>query len=388
MTERRLFVIIHDVKRKLTPKFVEHVTAPSVKRFEVWDTALQCFGIRVSPTGRKVWFVVVRVDGRQRRMTIGTYPALSLAEARDQARKLIRDAQLGRLTEKHEELLTLGDAVPLFVQLYAKPKNKGWKEADRLLRKFQSLFARPLTQIKRSDVVRVLDDVVASGTPYRANRALAALKKLMSWSLDRGVIEVNPIAGLKPPHKERSRERILSDAELVAFLDAAESEAYPFGTAFTILLLTGQRRGEVAEMRWSEIDLDGRVWTIPAHRAKNAQRHTVPLSPPALEILRVVPRFAGSDYVFTTTGQTPISGFGRVKYRLDCALGSSDWRTHDLRRTVASGLARLGIEPHVIEKVLNHRSGIIAGVAAVYNRYAYEQEKRAALDRWAAYCYN
>ena len=181
------------MRRKLTPKFVEHLAAPSAKRLEVWDTVLQCFGVRVSPTGRKVWFVVVRVQGRQQRLTIGTYPAISLAEARDQARKIIRDAQLGLVKVNREVAnLTLAETIPLFVQLYAKPKNKGWREAERLLGKFQGLFAKPLIQIVRSDVVCILDEIVASGTPYRANRALASLKKLMSWALDRGMIEVNP----------------------------------------------------------------------------------------------------------------------------------------------------------------------------------------------------
>ena len=194
------------MRRKFSPKFVEHLIAPSAKRLEVWDTVLQCFGVRVSPTGRKVWFVVVRVQGRQQRLTIGTYPAISLAEARDQARKIIRDAQLGLVKVSHEVTSsTLGETVPLFVQLYAKPKNKGWREAEQLLGKFQSIFAKPLTQIVRSDVVRILDEIIASGTPYRANRALAALKKRMNWALDRGLIDVNPIAGLKQPHKERSQ---------------------------------------------------------------------------------------------------------------------------------------------------------------------------------------
>ena len=372
------------MRRKLAPKFVEHLTAPSAKRLEVWDTVLQCFGLRVSPAGRKVWFVIVRVQGRQQRRTIGTYPAISLAEARDQARKIIRDAQLGLLRASHEApTLTLGGTIPLFVQLYAKPKNRGWRETERLLGKFQGLFAKPLAQILRSDVVRVLDQVVASGTPYRANRALAALKKLMSWALDRGMIDVNPIAGLKPPHRERARDRVLSDAELAALMATAQAEGYPFGDAVKLLILTGQRRGEVAEMRWAEIDLDGGMWTIPAERSKNGQRHEVPLSTPVCDVLRSLPRFVSSDYVFTTTGQSPVSGFGRMKCRLEQAIGSFDWRVHDLRRTVASGMARVGVAPHVIEKVLNHKSGIISGVAAVYNRYAYAAEKRSALDTWA-----
>ena len=279
--------------------------------------------------------------------------------------------------------LTLGETVPLFIQLYAKPKNRGWRESERLLRKFQGLFAKPLTQVARSDVVRLLDEIVASGTPYRANRVLSALKKLMNWGLDRGMVEVNPIAGLKPPHRERSRELVLSDEDLASLVAGAETEGYPFGEAVKLLILTGQRRSEVAEMRWSEIDLEPAVWTIPASRAKNGQVHEVPLSIPAVSLLRSLPRFLASDWAFTTTGRGPISGFGRLKCRLHAATETADWRIHDLRRTVASGMARIGVEPHVIEKVLNHKSGIISGVAAIYNRYAYEKEKRIALNKWA-----
>ena len=345
---------------------------------------LQCFGLRVSPRGRKTWFVIVRVDGRQKRVTIGTYPAISLAEARTEARKIIRDAQPGILSNSEESpTLTLGETVPLFIQLYANPKNRGWKECERLLGKFQVLFAMPLVQIARSNVVRRLDEIVASGTPYRANRALAALKKLMNWALDRGMIEVNPIAGLKPPHRERARERVISDEDLACLMAAAEIEGYPLGEAAKLLIFTGQRRSEVAEMRWSEVDLERAVWTIPASRAKNGQVHEVPLSAPAVSLLRSLPRFLASDWVFTTTGRGPISGFGRLKCRLHAATETADWRIHDLRRTVASGMARIGVEPHVIEKVLNHKSGIISGVAAIYNRYAYEKEKRLALNKWA-----
>jgi integrase len=389
VTERRLIVIMRRMRRKLSPKLVEHIKALGPKRLDVWDTVLQCFGVRISPSGRKTWFVVARVDGRQKRITIGTYPAVSLAEARTEARKIIRDAQLGVLSRAPEApALTLGDTVPLFIQLYAKPKNRGWKESERLLDKFQDLFGKPLTQIVRSDVVRVLDEIVASGTPYRANRALAALKKLMNWALDRGMIEVNPIAGLKPPHKERSRELVLSDAALASLMRAADAEGYPFGDALKLLVLTGQRRSEVAEMRWSEIDLERAVWTVPPARSKNGQAHQVPLSAPTVRLLQSLPRFLASDWVFTTTGRAPISGFGRMKRRLHDAAGMPDWRIHDIRRTMASGMARIGVEPHVIEKVLNHKSGIISGVAAVYNRYGYEKEKRAALVHWSAFLLN
>jgi integrase len=197
------------------------------------------------------------------------------------------------------------------------------------------------------------------------------------------MIEVNPIAGVKPPTKIIPRERILSDQEIVNFMRAATAEGYPFGTICQILLLTAQRRGEVTNMRWSEIDFERAVWVIPGAKAKNGLVHEVPLSNHVAQLLQAMPRFQGSDHVFTTIGTTPVSGLGNAKYRIEAAVGAFDWWVHDLRRTAASGMARLGIAPHVVEKVLNHKSGVISGVAAVYNRHGYESEKRDALQRWS-----
>jgi integrase len=372
------------MKRKLTPKTVEHLKAEGRRRLEVWDTTLPGFGIRAYQTRRKVWFVIARVKGRQRRFTIGTYPVLALGDARIKAREILRDVQMGVYDESPAPAsTTLGEAVALFVSLYARPKNKGWRETERILGKFAPLYDRPLDQIKRAEIVRVLDALVANGTPYRANRALSAIKKLLNWALNRGMIDINPLAGQSMPTKECARDRVLSDDEVERVVCAARNDGYPFGTIYLVLLLTGQRRGEVSAMRWSEIDLQRRLWTIPAARSKNGHAHEVPLSGAVIEILQQAPRFLRSDYVFTTNGQRHVSGFGRAKGRYEHALGSKDWRVHDLRRTAASGMARLGIPPHVIEKVLNHRTGVISGVAAVYNRYGYAEEKRDALERWA-----
>ena len=184
---------------------------------------------------------------------------------------------------------TLGETVPLFIQLYAKPKNRDWKDAQRLLALFPALFVVPLDGIcaATSCVLTCLSPPDSRG----ANRALSTIKKLMNWALDRGMIEVNPIAGLKPPAKEYARERILTDRELNALLVAADAQGYPFGDMFKMLVLTGQRRGEVTGMRWSEIYLDRRVLALPAARSKNQKSNDVPLSDPVVEILRSVPRF-------------------------------------------------------------------------------------------------
>jgi integrase len=231
--------------------------------------------------------------------------------------------------------------------------------------------------------VKVLDGIAANGTPVAANRAMSAIKKLFAWSLDRGAIAIHPLVGLRKPGIERSRDRVLTDAELKTFWQATEQVGFPFGPAFQLMALTGQRRGEVTSMRWSQLNFEGAVWTIPANIAKNGHAHQVPLSTVALDIIQRLPRFMNSDLLFTTTGVSPISGFGRAKDRLDFLMEAGDWRLHDLRRTVASGMARLGVAPHVIEKVLNHVSGEISGVAAVYNRHGYQAEKKEALEQWA-----
>ncbi len=386
LTEPSPLVIFERMKQKLTPKTIEHL-ATQDRRKEVWDVVLPGFGVRVYPTGRKTFFVMARVDGRQKRVTIGNYPAVALKDARDQARAIMRDVQLGTFEETvAESAPTFAETVPKFIELHAKPRNRDWRGTERILTsKFKPIEGKPLDQIKRSDVVRILDDIIGDGTPYRANRSLAAIKKLFSWALNRGMIEVHPLAGLSLPHPEMARDRVLSDDELAALMATAEDEGYPFGHMFQVLAFTGQRRGEVSGMRWSEIDLDRAMWTIPVERSKNKHSHDVPLAPQVVDILRSMPRFVGSDLVFTTTGVTPVSGFGKVKKRIDEAMGADDWRVHDLRRTAASGMARLSVQPHVVEKILNHRTGVISGVAAVYNRYGYETEKREALERWAAH---
>ena len=371
------------MRKKLTAKTVEALAPQGPKRLEVYDVTLPGFGLRISPSGHKSWFCAVRDNSRQRRVTLGPYPRVSLADAREAARKVMSDAETGVLAPPCP---TLSETIPQFIELYARPKNRNWRESERILhQKFKPLFDKPLTDIKRPDIVRILDDMVARGIPGRANHAMAAIKKLMNWALNRGMIEVNPIAGLSAPGKKTERVRVLHDGEIKLLFEATQKEGYPFGTVYQLLLYTGQRRSEVSGMRWCELDWERRVWTIPAARSKNASAHEVPLADTVVDILKRIPRFLGSAFVFTTTGITPISGFGRAKDRVELAVGSNDWWAHDLRRTAASGMARLGISPHVIEKVLNHKTGQISGVAAVYNRYGYENEKRDALEKWADY---
>ena len=178
---------------------------------------------------------------------------------------------------------------------------------------------------------------------------------------------------------------MLTDAEIRTTWDQSDVEGYPFGPFLKLLMMTGQRRAEVSDMRWSELNLDEGIWELPASRVKNARLHIVPLPPQAVEILRSLHRFLDSDFVFTTTGRSAISGFGRLKERIEATLPEStpDWRFHDFRRTASTGMAKIGVAPHVIDSVTNHKSGVVSGVGATYNRYTYFNEKREALEQWA-----
>ena len=200
---------------------------------------------------------------------------------------------------------------------------------------------------------------------------------------------MNVFDGIDSPAAEVARDRVLDDREIKALLSALDKTAYPFGPMFKLLLVLGQRRGEVGSMRWSELDLYAKLWRLPASRSKNGQEHTLPLPDDVVDILCALPRFEGSDVVFSFDGVHPAKAFVAAKERIDEkmkeALGAAfePWVIHDLRRTAASGMAGIGVAPHVVERVLNHRSGTIKGVAAVYNRFSYQPEMRSALEAWS-----
>ena len=238
-----------------------------------------------------------------------------------------------------------------------------------------------------------------------ANRTLAALSKFFNWAMedDQELVTASPVAGMKKIIKEKSRDRALDVSEIKAVWDAFDAMGWPFGQAFKLMLITGQRRNEVAQMKWKDLNLKNGVWSLPREATKADRAHEVPLSHLALEVLTDVHK-TSKKYVFSTTTKTPISGFSPSKIKADKTIATQkleatgmdkwtdkqlvkamlpDWRLHDLRRTVATEMAKLKIAPHVIEKVLNHSTGQISGVAEVYNRYAYWDEKQAALNTWA-----
>jgi integrase len=236
--------------------------------------------------------------------------------------------------------------------------------------------------------------MIDRGAAVGANRVFAQLRKMSGWALSRGLIERSPCEGIDKPSSETKRDRVLDDRELALVWRGCEAIGFPFGPLTHLLILTGQRRGEVAGMAYSELDLEGAIWTLPAARVKNKRQHAVSLSPQALALLRNMPRIVGSDFVFSTTGNTAPSGFSNAKEHLDATLLKlnpqplAPWTLHDLRRSVASGMARLGVQLHVIERVLNHVSGTFGGIVSVYQKHSYADEMRAALDLWAAHIQN
>lgn len=362
---------------------------PQQKRYEVRDAHFPGFGVRVTPNGRKSFFASYRYGIKQRRKTIGFYPRIGLAEARQEAMDLMRavDEGLDPNGTSTNQTITVSEAVEDFIQKYAKPRNRTWKETQSVLRReFVARYGdKDIRDVERRDILHILDAAIARGAKIQANRINAMIRKMFNWCIERDILDKSPVVGLKAPSKEITRERVLDDKEISRLIAACRNQAYPFGSYVLFLMATAQRRSEVANLRWSQINFENAKWTIPSELSKNGKSHEVPLNAIALALLEAIPRFANCNLVFSTTGKTPISGMSKMLRRIQVASDTSDWRLHDLRRTAASVMAGEEIRPHVIEKVLNHVSGTISGVSAVYNRYGYDSEKRDALEKWGQF---
>jgi integrase len=381
---------------RLTVRSVETIR-PSAERREIPDGIMPGLYLIVQPSGAKSWAVRYRHQGQPPKHTIGSFPTVDLKTARLLGGKALRAAAEGRDPgrEKMQSRAAKADSIDRvvedFLERHVRRSNRprSAQETERLLRLhvLPRWRGRTVHEITRRDVLDVLDRVVDGGAPIAANRALAAVRKLFNWCVAQDILSASPCAGVKPPTAERSRDRVLSDDELRLVWQAADQVGWPFGPLVQLLALTGQRRDEVGRMQWSEIDIEKRLWALPAGRVKNNQLHQVPLSDAALDVLKGAPQIAGSPFVFTTNGIAPSSAYSKNKRRLDALLPSDlpAWRLHDLRRTAASGMARLGINLPVIEKVLNHASGSFAGIVGVYQRHSFADEKRQALERWGAF---
>lgn len=381
---------------------------PKSQRYEVWEPGRTGLGVRVSPHGRKSWVYMYRHDGRPRRMTLGSYPAMGLADARLEHAKARKKLERG--IDPGTELVgerradraaqTVDDLADEYLMKWARPHKRSAAEDERILRKdvLPHWGRQKARDITRRDVITLLDRIVERGSPIAANRTLAVVRRMFNFAVARDILDATPVAMVRAPSPERQRERVLSAAEIKTLwngLDGAPiSEAVRL--AVRLQLVTAQRKGEVVGAALGEFDLSEAVWTIPAERAKNGRIHRVPLSPlavrlveRAIEVGRVKQRSEKADKGGGPEWLLPSPRPGRPispeavnhgLYKSLPKLGLEDMTPHDLRRSAASYMTALGFTRLVVGKILNHAD---QGVTAVYDRYAYAKEMRRALDAWA-----
>ncbi|MCO6422242.1 tyrosine-type recombinase/integrase [Sinorhizobium meliloti] len=416
-------------KSVLTQKKLESISkAASAKsysvRTEIPDAGQPGLYLVVQPSGSMSWAFRYRHAGRPRKMTIGPFvlgedATFTLAKARESAQEASRVVSDGRdpaEVREQEKAQTpepepvkvdlVEDVLDEFVKRHVKKKNR--ESTQKNTEAFIDKRIRPewkdrdIRSITKRDVVKLLDDIADDGATESAARVRAILSKFFNWAVDRDIVDASPVPKGSTAKQGASRERVLTDEEVRLVWLACEKVGWPFGPFVKLLILTAQRRNEVAHAVRSEFQLGGnnQLWTIPPERSKNGREHLVPLNSVVLEVISGIAG-VGETYLLSTTGETPISGFSKAKKAIDAemlalaqkhavasGLNPNDvnlegWTLHDLRRTAASGMARLGVPVHVIEAVLNHQSGTIKGVAKIYNRYEYLDEKRRALADWA-----
>ncbi|PPC84325.1 MAG: integrase [Hyphomicrobium sp.] len=377
--------------------FLRKVKAPASGRVEFYDGRTPGFGVRVSARGTKTFFLLGRHRSGFRRITLGRYPTLSLEKARRRANDALNALSDGidPQQEKRSARIKLDDqfkaVMAAYVETYCKRHNRPntANETERLLNAvFMPKWSmRKINEIGKADVLTVIDAIMAEGKPSAARHAFAAIRKFFNWCVEQGRLDQSPCLALKPPAKASNRDRVLSDLELGAVLNAAKSVGWPFGPIVQLLACTAQRRGEVVGMQWNELDLEARLWTIPSDRTKNHRTHIVPLTASALAVIKNLPRVGDGPFVFPARrySDRAYSGYSKGKRALDAHAEQHDWTLHDLRRTAATGMAKAGVAPHVVEKILNHVSGTFGGVAGVYNRFGYLDEMREALTMWEAH---
>jgi integrase len=378
---------------KLTKSSIDALPTPSSDQV-YWDVGCPGFGVKVTPNGRKVFFVLYRLGGtgsKLRKYTIGPYGRVTLHQARVAAQKVFAAKVEGRdlSAEKREARRRVvadrvEDLLETFIAQHVS-QNRSAREISRLLRREvgRPWTARSIHEITKRDVVEVISAIEQRGAPSTANKALKSIKTFLRWCVGRAVLDRSPAEGVPLPAKEVARDRVLNDQELAQIILAARKMGGPYGGIVEFLALTGQRREEVARMTWEELDLRQRVWTIPKSRTKNAKEHAVHLSEQSMALLKRMT--VRGPFVFSVLGTKPFQDFSQAKRQIDELSRVTGWRLHDLRRTCVSGIARLGIAPHVADKILNHQGGTISGVAAVYQRHEFLLERQEALERWGTH---
>jgi integrase len=380
----------------------------------LWDAELKGFGCKATPAGSKVFLVQYRLGGRAgktQRVTLGRFGDLTPAEARTRAKCVLggiaaEKDPAAEMRENKKKLAggTFEEICERFIAARKKP-GRYWQENQRLManKAYPVLGTKLFSAVTRADITLLLDKAsepssrAKSGALSNGRKLFAVICQIFPWAMDRGIIEHNPIAGLKPPSAVTRRKRTLSLEELRVFWAATGEMPWPFGPYFRLLLLTGQRLNEVAGLRWDEIDQRAGIWRLPSAeefqppRTKNGQEHSLDLPEQALAILGALPS-GKHALAFTTTGKTAITGFSKAKRRLDALMASKlgrevkPWRLHDLRRTMATLMGEeLDIDQGVIERILNHTSGTQGGLMGIYQRQEYRTKRKAAMTAWGAF---
>lgn len=375
-------------KIKLTHRGIASLTAGKWL-IDYMDEGLPGFGVRAHHTGHKVFFVrYSSSDGKRRRIKIGPYPTLNLADARDKAKEILgriasgEDPQAQKAADR--QAMTFGQLAEEYLELHAKRKKRSWREDERVIRAdlLPAWKRRKAKQIGRRDISELLDGIVERGSPIMANRTKALISKIFNFGLSREVIVYNPAHGVPMPSKPRQRDRVLDEDEIRRFWRALDNVEPILAATFKVRLLTAQRGAEVHMMRWEQIR--GDWWTIPGEVTKNGVTHRVPLSPQVRLLLDELHGATGkSVWVFASPRKkgSHLKIVTRATQRIAKAAGIKDLTAHDLRRTAASHMTSMGIQRLVVAKILNHAE---SGITWVYDRHSYDAEKRGALNRWGA----
>lgn len=385
---------------KLTEAKVRALKPPQEGQAEYADTDVPGLRVRIGRSGKPTFILRRRVAGKMKNITLGRYcpNRFNLNDARRKARTLISDIEVKgtvprNVRAKASRKMTMRDMVPDYIAYIRDEKrNRTWAETERIFntRILPALGDRFADTITRGDITALIEEI---DRPATARVAFAAISSFYTWAmpaLDK--LESNPARDARKPTAAPARDRVLTDAELRALWRASDAEPFPWRAVVKLLILTAARRNEVAAALRDEFDIDRRVWTIPAARAKNSVAHLVPLSDAAVTVFESIPRIGDSDMLFPASrgGTGHASGYSKLAARLRTAVEKEVgkpvplWRLHDIRRTAATGMQRLGVRLEVTEAVLNHISGSRAGIVGVYQHYDFAEEKHAALDAWAA----
>ncbi len=373
--------------RRLTGQSIKALQSIDGRRTEYFDESLPGFGVRVSPSGHKSFCLFYRRGKRLRRFTLGRFPALSLAQARALARDALLEVARGgdpavNKTETRQAD-TFAELADEYLERHAKPNKKSWRQDQCVIRKeLDPVLGRMLAKdVSRADIRELLEKIVKRPAPSKANATHTIVRKLFNWALSQDLVERNPCHGLPRPAKVRQRHHVLSEGDIRKLWASLNEETCRTAALFKLRLLTAQRGGEVIGMRWREIDLDSAWWTIPSERSKNGLPHRVPLSPPALAILKNLHQQShDSPWAFPSPrGNSHLTDSYKFAKRIRETAGI-EFRGHDLRRTAASFMASMGVPRLVVARILNHAE---KGVTAVYDRHSYDPEKRRALHAWA-----